>query len=249
MIAERLRRLGVGIDDEEIGRQIAARRRAVDDGLAIGHEARVGDRQAVERPRLEAHDAGGRGRRAAAPRPCQARRPPATAAAIAERPAPTARGRHRALRRCRCERRRSARIRHRLEREGDVARRLEALRGILLEAAAGDSLERRRDGAGRQLRRIVLEHRVHRLDRGGAARTRGVPDEHLVEHGAEREDVAAMVGGLAAHLLRATCSRRCPAPCPARSCAIVVCGSADSRSGAIEPARGRSRGSSRARRW
>ena len=61
--AKRLRRFGVRIDDEQVGRQIAARRRAVDDRLTIGHEARIGDRQAIERARLEARDAGARRRR------------------------------------------------------------------------------------------------------------------------------------------------------------------------------------------
>ena len=56
-LPERLWRFGRRIDDEELRRR-SARRRAVDDRLAIGHEPRVGDRQAIERAGLEAHDAG-----------------------------------------------------------------------------------------------------------------------------------------------------------------------------------------------
>ncbi len=50
-------------------------------------------------------------------------------------------------------------------------------------------------------RRILLENRGHPLDRRLAAEG-GTAREHLVEHRAEREDVGAVVGGFAAHLLR-----------------------------------------------
>ena len=84
--AERERRLGRGVDDEQLRRR-SVRRRAVDDRPAIGHEPGVGDRQAVERPGLEAH---GPGRGGAAWRIASA--PMATPARTA---APRASGSHR----------------------------------------------------------------------------------------------------------------------------------------------------------
>ena len=65
-----------------------------------------------------------------------------------------------------------------------------------------DALQRRGDGAvrGDEIRRILLEDRGHRVG-GRVAFERSLPREHLVEHGAEREDVGALVRGLAAHLL------------------------------------------------
>ena len=52
--------------------------------------------------------------------------------------------------------------------------------------------------AGR--RRVFLQDRVHRLDRRIGVE-RAAAGEHLVEHDAEREDVGAVIDGLAAHLL------------------------------------------------
>ena len=65
----------------------------------------------------------------------------------------------------------------------------------------GDACENRAGGAGQQLRRIVPQYRVHRLD-GGSAGEGAASGEHLVEQRAKGKDVAAMIGGLAAHLLR-----------------------------------------------
>ena len=81
-------------------------------------------------------------------------------------------------------------------------RGVEPLLGILLETVANDAVEARRDvlvGDG-EVRRIFLEDRRHRV-RGGVAVERALAGEHLVEDRAEGEDVAARVGGLAAHLL------------------------------------------------
>ena len=64
-----------------------------------------------------------------------------------------------------------------------------------------DTIEMRRDGAGQERGRIVLENRGHPLDRRIAAEG-GTAREHLVEDRAEREDVGAVVGGFATHLLR-----------------------------------------------
>jgi len=55
--------------------------------------------------------------------------------------------------------------------------------------------------AHRQRRRILGEDRVHGFD-GAVAAERPRPGKHLVEHHAEREDVRAVIGGGAAHLLR-----------------------------------------------
>ena len=54
--------------------------------------------------------------------------------------------------------------------------------------------------ARRELRRIRLQNRVHRLDRRRAGE-RAFGGQHLVEHRAEREDVGARVGLLPADLL------------------------------------------------
>ena len=74
--------------------------------------------------------------------------------------------------------------------------------GTLLETAIDDARERRRNVplGGGQVRRIFFEDRRHRVDRRLAAE-RALARQHLVEHGAEREDVRAMIGRPAAHLL------------------------------------------------
>ncbi len=63
-----------------------------------------------------------------------------------------------------------------------------------------DAIERWRNRAGDERRRVVLENRAHALDRGIAAK--GVmPREHFVEDRAKRKDVGAVVGGFATDLL------------------------------------------------
>ena len=80
----------------------------------------------------------------------------------------------------------------RVERVGEVGRGLEALVGVLLEDAADDAVE-----GGRQRRldrgRVLLGRRREDLGRGTAGEGRRA-GEHLVEHGAEREQVRARVG-------------------------------------------------------
>src|SRR5437867_3135984 len=83
-----------------------------------------------------------------------------------------------------------------------VPRRLEPLAGHLLDAAPH---QRGEAGAlaldlGREARQVVAHDRGHGLD-GRAAVERRRPGGQLVQHAAEREDVGALVGGLAAHLL------------------------------------------------
>ena len=75
---------------------------------------------------------------------------------------------------------------------------------VLLQAVPDDAVERRRHvgaGAPAELGRILPQDRRHRLGRR-VAPERAPAGEHLVEHGAEREQVRARVDRLAAHLLR-----------------------------------------------
>ena len=62
---------------------------------------------------------------------------------------------------------------------------------------------RRRYGAirFRQLRRIVFQDRAHGVG-GGLPSERTLAGKHLVKNGAETENIAAMIGFLAAHLFR-----------------------------------------------
>ena len=58
-----------------------------------------------------------------------------------------------------------------------------------------------------QLRRVVFQDRGHGLGRGVAAES-AHPGKHFVEHRTKCKDVAARIGGLAAHLLRRHVARR-----------------------------------------
>ena len=89
-----------------------------------------------------------------------------------------------------------------LERERHVPRRLEAVLSLLLEAVADDAVEPRRHlQLRRELLRLLLQDRVQRLDRRVPVE-RPAARQHLVEHRPEREDVGAVVRGLAPRLLR-----------------------------------------------
>ena len=96
----------------------------------------------------------------------------------------------------------SGSARKRLDVEREVVRRVEPLLGVFLQAVADDPLEAGGDRLVRdgEIRRIFLEDRGHRLARRVGVE-RALAREHLVEDGAEREDVRARVGGLALDLL------------------------------------------------
>ena len=81
-----------------------------------------------------------------------------------------------------------------VEVEGEVARRLESLVGVLLQAVLDDEVEGLRDPrvGFRGRRRLVPEDRADQLGRA-RARERAAAREHLVEHGAQREDVGPVV--------------------------------------------------------
>ncbi len=86
------------------------------------------------------------------------------------------------------------------QRIADVAN---ALRSILVQAAPEERSDARRE-TGRQQRPIRLagQHRGEHVRDFLPANAR-LPGQHLVEHRAERPDVAAFVDGFAARLFRA----------------------------------------------
>ena len=86
----------------------------------------------------------------------------------------------------------------RAQRKGQVAGRVEAAVGLLLQTMGHDLAQRRHD-VFRQLRRIVAQNRSHHFDAGLAFEGRA-PCQAFVQHHAETEDIAALVHRLAAHL-------------------------------------------------
>ena len=115
-----------------------------------------------------------------------------------------------------------------LEIVGEVVRALVAILGVLLERAHHDRLERGREVAARERRRLdlALDQPLHDLLRGAAEQP--LADGDLVEHDAEREDVAAVIDLAARRLLgrhvaelagqhvAARCSGRARARCRSR---------------------------------
>ena len=170
--------------------------------MAVGREARGGDETALKR-QLSVGD-----RRRPAPEPARGD--------DAERDEERGRGQHRdpghesarsdgpSLRVSRRDRGRGRRrgCAHRvLEGERQVGGGLEAIVGVLLERASHHPLERRRDVACGQIGRIVPQERRNGFLCRVAAE--GPPAaEHLVQHDAEREEIAPRVGGPAPRLLR-----------------------------------------------
>src|SRR5207253_7633298 len=92
---------------------------------------------------------------------------------------------------------------YRLERQREVARGLPSLVALLFKTMADDPLDARWNVAagGREICRIIPQHRAHHLGRrstGECARAR----DHLVEDCAEREDIRSVIDGLTAQLFR-----------------------------------------------
>ena len=88
---------------------------------------------------------------------------------------------------------------HRADGESEITRRLKTVGGILLEAVRHDFAQAAWNAA-RQFRRLGPQDRLHRVH-GGLALEWRCATQHLVQHHAEAEDVAAMVGVGAPHLL------------------------------------------------
>ena len=89
--------------------------------------------------------------------------------------------------------------RERLEREGKVESGLKPRGRVLLETTAYEAVEARLAEAG-QVSRLLAQHRGHRF-RGCLALKRHAAGDQLIEDGAERKDVRAMIGRKATHLL------------------------------------------------
>jgi len=84
--------------------------------------------------------------------------------------------------------------------ESEVTRRLKTMGGIFLEAVRHDFAQAAWN-AVRQFWRLAPHDRLHRVHGGLAVERRGTAQD-LVQHHAEAEDVAAVIGLQSAHLLR-----------------------------------------------
>ena len=139
---------------------------------------------------------------------------------------------------------RARHTRERLEVEGEIARRLEPLLRVLLEAVPHDPVDPRMDVLvrRREIRRLLRQDRRDRVRRRLAAE-RALARQHLVEDRAEGEEVAAAVRRLPPHLLRRHVAHRpeddARAPCPRSSSGP----SAARRPSRTSASRGRSPGS------
>ena len=93
--------------------------------------------------------------------------------------------------------------------ERQIARRLEAVFGPLLQTVQHHPLERHRERRRdlRERRRVFAQNRGQRLG-GRLAQKRARPGQHLVKDAAEREDVRSMVGLLSSGLLGRHVSHR-----------------------------------------
>ena len=185
----------VGAPEKDL-RRAAVPGRRVDDRLAVGAEAPAPDRAA---PKGQLVKGGRRGRPFSRVQPVPGRRrDDETEDRGHRRNAAPHRGRTRGGR----HRARRGEPGQRLEIERDVARRVEALFGILLQAVPHDPLEPRLDALvrRREVRRFLAQDRRHRLRRRVAVE-RADAREHLVQDRSEREDVRALVRGLALDLL------------------------------------------------
>ena len=98
-------------------------------------------------------------------------------------------------------RRRAGRNRQRIQRKGNVPRRLKALLRALFDTMPRDPFDRGWNGTLRQPARLLLEDRRHRFSRRLPLERRAAR-EHLAEDRSEREDVGPLVDRRAAGLLR-----------------------------------------------
>ena len=107
------------------------------------------------------------------------------------------------MRRGRLLARDGGRARQRFEGEREVVGGMKPRGRVLLQAVQHEPFERRRDVAVRlgEGGRVFPEDGRERVGRRLAAKG-AAPRQHLVEHGAEREDVGAVIHLLPAHLLR-----------------------------------------------
>ena len=97
---------------------------------------------------------------------------------------------------------RTGRFAHGLEREREIARRLESIVRIFFDRMTNDAGETGRRGRGgrAEIRRILAQDRGHRFGRRRAQEGALAAGE-LVEHDAQREQVRPRVGAFAPHLL------------------------------------------------
>ena len=115
----------------------------------------------------------------------------------------------------------------RIQGEGQIAGRLEARGGILLQTPIDDARQCGRDGSfrGRQIAAGPLSGSPSSCRRRVAREERAAARQHLVQHGAEGEDVRTMVGRRDRAPAPATCNRSCRGPRPA-ACRAADVGSA-----------------------
>ena len=210
--AERSRFRAVGSNDERLqGRAFPCR--AIDDRLPVRRKSRGAHDPAPECQALERR-LSRRGWRVCPPSGrggdgCQQRGP-----SRQQRGPPERGGRGSGRRSGDLAGRRSRRGRDLRQIELQITRRLKPFVRVLFEAMPDDSFERRRNdrrcrGEGR---RLLSQDRAHGV--GGRVTLEGaLARDHLVENGAEAEDVRARVHRLRAHLLGRHVPRPSPAPC------------------------------------
>ena len=184
--------------------------RPEDDGLSVGREPRVLDEAAVIRDLADARR--GRRTKAAAEKQPGPERDDDRGGGERRRQHPAGRSRRRA------DARRTLAAHRRLERKGEVARRVEPVFGLLLQAVAQNPLDRGSEPARRlrELRRVLLRDRGHRLGRRVAAE--GPFARRASRRRSSRGKRCPSAGPRASRApARATCSPPSPSPYPVPS--------------------------------